>query len=66
MQSYSTFAKTKKNFGLCSTIQQQHKVESTKETPISPEESRESELLLFKWSLQTINVDTVDKKLIPA
>ena len=33
---------------------------------ISPEELRESALWLFKWSQQTINLDTVDKNLILA
>ena len=37
-----------------------------REDAISPEELRESELWLFKWSQQTINLDTVNKNLILA
>ena len=32
--------------------------------PILPKELTESELRLFKWSQQTIDVDKLDKKLI--
>ena len=41
-------------------------MKAIKKDAISPDELRESELWLFKWSQRTINVDTVDKKLIPA
>ena len=34
--------------------------------PISPKELTESELRLFKWCQQTIDIDKLDKKLIPS
>ena len=34
-------------------------------SPISPQDLRESEIQMLKWCQQTINIDTVDKKLIP-
>ena len=55
----------KENFGLRSAIHQQHRLKIKKRHHFT-EESRESKRWLFKWSWQTINVYTVDKKLIPA
>ena len=55
--------KGQENLSLRTKIRQQHK---NYRDPISPKELTESELRLFKWCQQTIDVDKLDKKLIPS
>ena len=55
--------KGQENLSLRTKIRQQHKNDRD---PISPKELTESELRLFKWCQQTIDVDKLDKKLIPS
>ena len=66
MKSCSTFAKTRKTLAYVLRFTNNTRLKAQKRDAISPEELRESEPWLLKWSQQTINVDTVDKKLIPA
>jgi len=40
-------------------------MKTNNEKPILTQELRDSELQMLKWCQQTINIDTVDKKLIP-
>ena len=55
--------KGQENLSLRTKIRHQHK---NYRDPISPKELTESELRLFKWCQQTIDVDKLDKKLIPS
>ena len=55
--------KGQENLSLRTKIRQQHK---NYRDPISPKELTESELRLLKWCQQTIDVDKLDKKLIPS
>ena len=41
------------------------RMKTNNKKPISSQKLRESELQMLKWCQQTINIDTVDKKLIP-
>ena len=66
MKSCFTFTKARKTLAYVLWFANNTRLKEKKKDAISPDELRESELWLFKWSQQTINVDTVDKKLIPA
>ena len=66
MKSCSTFTKARRTLAYVLRFANNTRLKEEKKDAISPEELRESELWLFKWSQRKINVDAIDKKLIPA
>ena len=66
MKSCSTFTKARRTLAYVLRFANNTRLKEKKKDAISPEELRESELWLFKWSQRKINVDAIDKKLIPA
>ena len=66
MKSCSTFTKARRTLAYVLRFANNTRLKAKKKDAISPDKLRESELWLFKWSQRTINVDTIDKKLIPA
>ena len=66
MKTCSTNTKARKTLAYVLRFINNTRTKKSNKSPISPQELRESELQLLKWCKQTINIDTVDKKLIPA
>ena len=62
----STFAKARKTLAYVLRFVNNTRMKTKNRDPISPKELTESELRLFKWCQQTIDVDKLDKKLIPS
>ena len=62
----STFSKARKTLAYVLRFVNNTRMKTKNRDPISPKELTESELRLFKWCQQTIDVDKLDKKLIPS
>ena len=62
----STFSKVSKTLAYVLRFVNNTRKKTKNRDPISPKELTESELRLFKWCQQTIDVDKLDKKLIPS
>ena len=62
----SKFSKARKTLAYVLRFVNNTRMERKNRDPISPKELTESELRLFKWCQQTIDVDKLDKKLIPS
>ena len=62
----STFSKARKTLAYVLRFVNNTRMKTKNRDPISPKELTESELWLFKWCQQTIDVDKLDKKLIPS
>ena len=65
MKSCSSFTEAKRTLAFFLRFVNNTKSKEKRSGAISPQELEESELLLFKWSQQEIDVDQLDKKLIP-
>ena len=65
MKTCSTYTKARKTLAYVLRFINNTRTKKSNKSPISPQELRESELQMLKWCQQTINIDTVDKKLIP-
>ena len=65
MKTCSTFAKARKTLGYVLRFIKNTRKKENNQNPISLQELRESELRMLQWCQQTIDIDTVDKKLIP-
>ena len=66
MKTCSTFSKARKTLAYVLRFVNNTRMKTKNRDPISPKELTESELRLFKWCQQTIDVDKLDKKLIPS
>ena len=66
MRTCSTFSKARKTLDYVLRFVNNTRMKAKNTDPILPKELTESELRLFKWSQQTIDVDKLDKKLIPS
>ena len=66
MRTCSTFSKARKTLDYVLRFVNNTRMKAKNRDPISPKELTESELWLFKWCQQTIDVDKLDKKLIPS
>ena len=66
MRTCSTFSKARKTLAYVLRFVNNTRMKTKNRDPISPKELTESELRLFKWCQQTIDVDKLDKKLIPS
>ena len=66
MRTCSTFSKARKTLDYVLRFVNNTRMKTKNRDPISPKELTESELRLFKWCQQTIDVDKLDKKLIPS
>ena len=64
MRTCSTFSKARKTLDYVLRFVNNTRMKAKNTDPILPKELTESELRLFKWSQQTIDVDKLDKKLI--
>ena len=64
MKTCSTFAKARKTLAYVLRFINNTRKKESNTSPLSPEELRESELQMFKWCQEKINIDTVDKKLM--
>ena len=58
MKSCSTFTKARRTLAYVLRFANNTRLKAKKKNAISPDELRESELWLFKWSQRTINVDS--------
>jgi len=65
MKSCSTYAKARKTLAYVLRFISNTRMKTNNKKPISFQGLSESELQMLKWCQQTINIDTVDKKLIP-
>ena len=65
MKNCSKYTKARKTLSYVLRFINNTRTKRSNKSPISPQELRESELQMLKWCQQTINIDTVDKKLIP-
>ena len=66
MRTCSTFSKARKTLDYVLRFVNNTRMKAKNRDPISPKELTKSELRLFKWCQQTIDVDKLDKKLIPS
>ena len=66
MKTCSTFSKARKTLAYVLRFVNNTRMKTKNGDPISPKELTESELQLFKWCQQTIEVYKLDKKLIPS
>ena len=64
MKTSSTFAKARKTLAYVLRFINNARKKENNASEISPEELRESELQMFKWCQETININTVDQKLM--
>ena len=64
MKTCSTFAKARKTLAYVLRFINNTRKKESNTSPLSPEELRESELQMFKWCQEKINIDTVDQKLM--
>ena len=64
MKTCSTFTKARKTLAFVLRIINNARKKESNTSPISSEELRESELQMFKWCQETININTVDQKLM--
>ena len=62
----STFSKARKTLAYVLRFVNNARMKTKNRHAISPKELTESELRLFKWCQQTIDVDKLDKRLIPS
>ena len=65
MKTCSTYTKARRTLAYVLRFINNTRTKKSNKSPISPQELRESELQMLKWCQQMINIDTVDKKLIP-
>ena len=65
IKTCSTYTKARKTLAYVLRFINNTRTKKSNKSPISPQELRESELQMLKWCQQMINIDTVDKKLIP-
>ena len=65
IKSCSTYAKARKTLAYVMRFISNTRMKTNNKKPISSQKLRESELQMLKWCQQTINIDTLDKKLIP-
>ena len=66
MKTCSTFSKARKTLAYVLRFVNNTRMKTKNRDPISPKELTESELRLFRWCQQTIDVNKLDKKLIPS
>ncbi|XP_068739629.1 uncharacterized protein [Montipora capricornis] len=64
MKTCSTFTKARKTLAYVLRFINNARKKENNTSPISPEELSESELQMFKWCQETININTVDQKLM--
>ncbi|XP_068684256.1 uncharacterized protein [Montipora foliosa] len=64
MKTCSTFTKARKTLAYVLRFINNARKKQKNTSPTSPEEFRESELQMFKWCQETININTVDQKLM--
>ena len=64
MKTCSTFTKARKTLAYVLRFINNARKKENNTSPTSPEELRESELQMFKWCQETINISTVDQKLM--
>ena len=64
MRTCSTFSKARKTLDYVLRFVNNTRMKAKNRDPISSKELTKSELRLFKWCQQTIDVDKLDKKLI--
>ena len=66
MRTCRTFSKARKTLAYILRFVNNTRMKTKNRVPILPKELTESELRLFKWCQQMIDVDKLDKKLIPS
>ena len=64
MKTCSTFTKARKTLAYVLRFINNARKKENNTSPTSPEELKESELQMFKWCQETININTVDQKLM--
>ena len=64
MKTCSTFTKARKTLAYVMRFINNARKKENNTSPTSPDDLRESELQMFKWCQETININTVDQKLM--